>query len=94
MVNGEKCAKVIACVNHDPNAIASHAANHPDALHFTEDIRTLELSPLVERFIKANKWNYKVIELPLQVANFNNRGKLRKQEVLVYNYNIQPSLFD
>lgn len=46
-VDGEKCAKVIACVNHDANAIASHAANHPDALHFTEDIRTLELSPLV-----------------------------------------------
>ena len=44
---GGQCAKVIACVNHDANAIASHAANHPDALHFTEDIRTLELSPLV-----------------------------------------------
>ena len=46
-LNGHKCAKVIACVNHDANAIASHAANHPDALHFTEDSRTLELSPLV-----------------------------------------------
>lgn len=46
-VSGNKCAKVIACVNHDANAIASHAANHPDALHFTEDIRTLELTPLV-----------------------------------------------
>ena len=46
-VNGKKCAKVIACVNHDKNAILSHAANHPDTLHFTEDIRTLELSPLV-----------------------------------------------
>ena len=46
-LNGKKCAKVIACVNHDKNAIASHAANHPDALHFTEDIRTLELSLLV-----------------------------------------------
>lgn len=44
--NGEKCAKVIACVNHDKNAILSHAANHPDVMHFTEDIRTLELSPL------------------------------------------------
>jgi site-specific DNA-cytosine methylase len=32
----EQCAKVIACVNHDANAIASHTANHPDALHFTE----------------------------------------------------------
>lgn len=47
-LNGAKCAKVIACVNHDPNAIASHAANHPHALHFTEDIRTLDLSELGE----------------------------------------------
>ena len=46
-VDGHKCAKVIACVNHDANAIASHAANPPEALHFTEDIRTLELVPLV-----------------------------------------------
>ena len=45
-LENEQCAKVIACVNHDKNAIASHAANHPDALHFTEDIRTLNLSPL------------------------------------------------
>ncbi|MDR2146426.1 MAG: DNA cytosine methyltransferase [Tannerella sp.] len=50
--NGEKCAKVIVCVNHDANAIASHAANHPDTLHFTEDIRTLELSPLVSHVEK------------------------------------------
>ena len=49
---GENCAKVIACVNHDKNAIASHAANHPDALHFTEDIRTLELSPIVSHIEK------------------------------------------
>lgn len=52
-LDGEQCAKVIACVNHDKNAIASHAANHPDALHFTEDIRTLELSPLVEHLAKC-----------------------------------------
>ena len=44
---GNKCAKVIACVNHDANAIASHAANHPEAVHYTEDIRTLELSPMM-----------------------------------------------
>ena len=52
---GEQCAKVIACVNHDANAIASHAANHPDALHFTEDIRTLELSPLVSHIKRMRK---------------------------------------
>lgn len=45
-INGRKCAEVIACVNHDANAIASHAANHPHAQHFTEDIRTLDLGPL------------------------------------------------
>jgi DNA (cytosine-5)-methyltransferase 1 len=52
-LDSEQCAKVIACVNHDKNAIASHAANHPDALHFTEDIRTLELSPLVEHLARC-----------------------------------------
>ena len=47
-ISGKKCAKVIACVNHDANAIASHAANHPSAMHFTEDIRTLDVRPLKE----------------------------------------------
>ena len=51
-INGNKCAKVIACVNHDANAILSHQANHPDTLHFTEDIRTLELSPLISHLNK------------------------------------------
>ena len=54
-IGGEKCAKVIACVNHDANAIASHAANHPDALHFTEDIRTLNLMPLVAHLGRCRK---------------------------------------
>lgn len=45
-LNGNRCAKVVCCVNHDKNAILSHDANIPDALHFIEDIRTLELSPI------------------------------------------------
>ena len=45
-LGGKKCARVIACVNHDPNAIKSHAANHPRTKHFTEDIRTLDMAPL------------------------------------------------
>ena len=45
-IGGKKCARVIACVNHDPNAIKSHAANHPKTMHFTEDIRTLDMKPL------------------------------------------------
>lgn len=54
-LDGRKCAKVIACVNHDANAIASHAANHPDAQHFTEDIRTLDLGPLKERIERERR---------------------------------------
>lgn len=45
-LDGRKCARVIACVNHDANAILSHAANHPHTRHFTEDIRTLDLGSL------------------------------------------------
>lgn len=36
-------AKVIACVNHDPNAIESHKKNHPECLHFMEDIRDFKV---------------------------------------------------
>lgn len=70
----EQCAKVVACVNHDANAIASHAANHPDALHFTEDIRTLELSPLVahvERMKKVYPDAYVVLWASLECTNFS-----------------------
>jgi DNA (cytosine-5)-methyltransferase 1 len=41
-------AKVIACVNHDPKAIKSHWLNHPEVKHFEEDIRTLDLTELVQ----------------------------------------------
>ena len=70
----EQCAKVIACVNHDANAIASHAANHPDALHFTEDIRTLELSPLIshiERMKKIYPDALVVLWASLECTNFS-----------------------
>ena len=73
-VDGEKCAKVIACVNHDANAIASHAANHPDALHFTEDIRTLELTPLVyhtERMRELYPDAHLVLWASLECTNFS-----------------------
>lgn len=71
---GEQCAKVIACVNHDANAIASHAANHPDALHFTEDIRTLELSGLVAHVEKMKMQYpdaYVVLWASLECTNFS-----------------------
>ena len=72
--NGVDCAEVIACVNHDPHAIASHAANHPNTLHFTEDIRTLELSPLVDTVTKCrnkNKDAVIVLWASLECTNFS-----------------------
>jgi DNA (cytosine-5)-methyltransferase 1 len=41
-----KIAKVIYCINHDPNAIESHKSNHPRTKHAVEDIRTHELTKL------------------------------------------------
>ena len=73
-VNGEKCAKVVACVNHDRNAILSHQANHPDALHFTEDIRTLELSPMIEHIHRMKTEYpdaYVVLWASLECTNFS-----------------------
>ena len=71
---GRQCAKVIGCVNHDANAIASHAANHPDAMHFTEDIRTLELSPLMAHIAKMRKLYpdaFVVLWASLECTNFS-----------------------
>ena len=73
-LNGKKCAEVIACVNHDKNAIASHAANHPNALHFTEDIRTLDLTQLVEHTNNkraANPDAIVVLWASLECTNFS-----------------------
>ena len=73
-VNGQECARVIACVNHDAKAIASHASNHPDAMHFTEDIRTLEMTPLVEHLKKCRTMNpdaFVVLWASLECTNFS-----------------------
>lgn len=48
--------QVIACINHDAKAIESHKANHPNCLHYTEDIRTVNLMPLLE-VVKAIRRN-------------------------------------
>ena len=73
-LDGEQCAKVIACVNHDAHAIASHKANHPEALHFVEDIRTLELSPLLAHLEECREENPRalvVLWASLECTNFS-----------------------
>lgn len=51
----KKCCKVVACVNHDKNAIASHKANHPDALHFNEDMRTVSMEKISDHLALARR---------------------------------------
>ena len=57
-------------INHDPEAIALHQANHPKTLHFINDVFEIDpatvaigrkiglywLSPDCKHFSKANEW--------------------------------------
>lgn len=45
---GKRVSRVVACINHDLNAINSHKSNHPNAIHLVEDIRTAAIEPLNE----------------------------------------------
>lgn len=65
---------VVACVNHDADAIASHAANHPKTLHYVEDIRTLDTAPMVERLDVMRKrypWAKVVLWASCECTNFS-----------------------
>ncbi len=73
-IDGNKLAKVVACVNHDPKAIKSHWLNYPEVTHYEEDIRTLDLSGLVETL---NHWKnmypnaYTILWASLECTNFS-----------------------
>ena len=73
-VDGRKCAKVIACVNHDKNAILSHKANHGNTLHYIEDIRTLDTSGLVELVRAVRQFHtqsFVMLHASLECTNFS-----------------------
>ncbi len=53
---GEPCAIVAACINHDHNAIRSHKSNHKQTLHFTEDITLLYTAGRMTRLIRHVEW--------------------------------------
>lgn len=57
MVDGIAIAKVIACVNHDANAIKSHYLNHKKTKHYTEDIRTLDISGIIAQVLNIRRKN-------------------------------------
>lgn len=46
-------AKVIACVNHDSEAIRCHKTNHPECIHFTEDIRDFNVVIKIRKLVDS-----------------------------------------
>ncbi len=69
-------ANVVACVNHDANAIKSHALNHPKTKHFTEDVRdfavVLKLKAIVEEIRKKDSKAVIILWASLECTNFSN----------------------
>lgn len=71
---GSKIAHVLAAVNHDEIAIKSHAQNHKNTLHFTEDIKTLDLSQIINivQYIRLTKPNAQIhLWASLECINFS-----------------------
>ena len=67
--------KVIAAINHDPLAIKSHAANHKDVLHLTEDILIADITA-IQKTVLYWKRRYPhaslVLWASLECTNFSN----------------------
>lgn len=71
---GNPIALVAACVNHDPDAIDSHWANHPEVAHYEENIKTLPLSPLralIMKYREAYPHAKIVLWASLECTNFS-----------------------
>ena len=45
-------SSVLACVNHDPEAIRCHQTNYPECVHFTEDIRDFAVVLKIKEIVK------------------------------------------
>jgi len=74
LLNDERIAKVIACVNHDFKAIESHWKNHPEVFHFEEDIRTLNVSLLkkiLDYYRELYPDAYVILWASLECTNFS-----------------------
>ena len=73
---GLENVQVIACVNHDAKAIESHAANHPNCIHYVEDVRNFDvvkkLKSLVTKLRTENPNCYINIWASLECTNFSN----------------------
>ena len=50
-------------------------------------------SPVLQHYIDEYGWHIKIKDMPLRMANRTTKGTKRKQEVMVYNYNPENTLF-
>jgi len=68
--------KVVACVNHDVNAIKSHKANYPECNHFTEDVRDLKVIEKLSTIVTALRYYYPDCKInlwaSLECTNYSN----------------------
>lgn len=66
---------VVACVNHDADAIAAHKENHPKTIHLTEDIRDLKVVYKLAEIVREIRNNdpFAVISIwaSLECTNFS-----------------------
>lgn len=92
--------EVIACINHDRKAIESHRANHPNCLHYIEDIRSVNLMPLLEvvKEIRRNEPGSKIaIWASLECTHFSKAKsgpKNADSRTLAYDLLRYLSVFD
>ncbi len=99
--------KVIACVNHDEKAIESHKANHPNTLHFNEDIRSQhvidELQRLVGYYRKRYPDAYILLWASMECTNYSKAkggepkdpdSRSLPNEMFRYIDAIQPDFFE
>ncbi|MHC0441589.1 DNA cytosine methyltransferase [Flavobacterium sp. 3-210] len=97
---------VLACVNHDKNAIKSHFENHPNAHHFTEDIRdfkvVVKLKKLVDEIRLSDPYAIISIWASLECTNFSKAkgGQSRDadsrtlaEHMFMYLLDINPDYF-
>lgn len=98
--------EVLACVNHDANAIKSHFENHPKAHHFTEDIRdfavVMKLKNLVDEIRENEPLAIISIWASLECTNFSKAkgGQARcadsrtlAEHMFMYLMEINPDYF-
>lgn len=93
-------AKVVACVNHDADAIRSHKENHPDCLHLTEDIRDFKVVQKLAVLVKNLRKKYPncVLNLwaSLECTNHSNAkgGMPRDADSRTLAYDLIPYLIE